>query len=387
MNNRVSWLGLPWWAWALITWAGCVIAAVFIVALAPSNVWELPKDNLDVSKLTDAQCRDDEGLKKLGMLLTEGVPNVTESRKEQCEYPRYSGASVQSSKASLYYAGAVVEFENTWSNLGYLLGGIVILFSRPRLLGIAVGINFCLLGLFSWLYHASLRIWTQAFDVSWIYALLLSMIAYAVESAWIRYRARDGRLGSGFRPIVQWLCAAIPIAVGLSVGILKAYGSWGGAGWQDSTILTALLLSVLGFFLLLMLFDSWLLSPCDEDYERRSPHYRWNFGHWIRCVPGLSFLRAGLVTGIEQVEWLGNWDRALFFCFIMFPAGVSLLCKFRDMCGQAWCSPHALLQGHALWHIFGAISLWWVYDFLAQASGGRNDTIVKLGAFRVAQDR
>jgi hypothetical protein len=391
MTDRISWWGVPWWAWALIAWGTCFLITVVVVVLIPSNAWELPKDKLDVGTLTDAQCKDDAGLTKLGMLLTEGVPNVTQSRKEQCEYPNYSGAPVPSSKVPLYYAGAVVEFENTWSNFAYILAGILILFSRPRLLGIAVGVNFCLLGLFSWLYHASLRIWTQAFDVSWIYALLLSLIAYAAESAWKRYRAQDRRPGSNFNIQVQGLFIIIPILVGLWVGILKAQGEWGGESWQDSTTLTAILLGILGLLVIFMLFDSFWLSPFDDDDERRAPHYRWNLGHWFQYVPVLGLLfrpfRKALVRGLEQKdEWLGDSDRALFAAFIVVPSGLSFVCKFRDMCGQPWCSPHAFFQGHALWHIFGAVSLWCVYDFLAQASSSKNDTILKLGAFRRAWD-
>src|SRR5580704_4405480 len=121
MSDRISWWGVPWWAWALITWGAGWLITIVVVVLAPSNTWELPKDKLDVSQLTDAQCRDDDGLKKLGMLLTEGVPDVTESRKEQCEYPNYTGAKVPRSTTPLYYTGAVIEFQNTWSNFAYIL--------------------------------------------------------------------------------------------------------------------------------------------------------------------------------------------------------------------------------------------------------------------------
>jgi hypothetical protein len=357
-------LELPWCAWALITWAACLLVTIVIVALVPSNAkWKVPRDQGDVSKLTASQCEDDAGLTKLGMLLTEGVSGETQSRKDQCESPNYSSA--------------VVEPQNTWSNFGYLLAGLLILFRGPRLLGAAVGINFCLIGLFSWLYHASLQIWAQAFDVSWIYALLTSMIAYAAECAWMRYGARDGQIGSGFVPQIAWLLTMIPIAIGISIGISKANGQWA----PESTSTTIALLVILGVIVAHILVDSWLLSPFDDDDSRRAHLYFLNLGHWLRYTPILGPIRNGLVKGIEAKEWLGNRDRILFGTYMVVPALLSFMWKLNDGCGKSLCSPNGFIQPHALWHILGAVSLWWVYDFLAQASASEDDTMIKLGAF------
>jgi Ceramidase len=354
---------LRWWVVALITWAVCLLVTIVLVALAPSNMWKLPRDQGDVSTLTASQCKDDAGLVRLGMLLTEGVPGETESRKDQCESPNYSSI--------------VVESQNTWSNFGYLLAGLLILFRAPRILGSAVGINFCLIGLFSWYYHASLRIWAQAFDVSWIYALLLSMIAYAAESAWMRYGARGGQIGSGFAPHIAWFLAALPIVIGISVGFSKANGHWA----PESTVTTIVLLVILGVIVAHILFDSWLLSPFDDDDSRRASLYFLNLGHWLRYTPILSPIRNGLVKGIEAMEWLGNRDRILFGTYMVVPALMSFMWKLNDGCGKSLCSPNGFIQPHALWHILGAVSLWWVYDFLAQASASEDDTMIKLGAF------
>ena len=388
MSDRISWLGLPWWAWALITWGASLVVAIIVAFAAPSNLWTLPNnreenpsgelsrykscdkctlfnDRFYLAILRPDQCEAPHYLKTASCDLA-ALDNVTPGIDKACNV-----AGVPKNK-QLCITGTILEPQNTWSNFGYILAGILILFSAPRLLGVAVGVNFCLIGLFSGLYHATLAPWTQSFDVAWIYALLFAVLFYAAESIFMRFR--DGSQDSGFPVGFQWVLAGLPIAAGVLVGILKTAGDWG----VDSTTATIVLLIILGAAIGLVLFDSWLFSPYDDN----NPLRYWNLGHWLRYTPIFAPLRNWLASGLEsKQEWLGNADRLWFGLFMAIPAGISFWLRLSDGCGHPLCSPHAVIQPHATWHVLGAVALWWVYDFFAQASSSQNDTMIKLGAF------
>jgi len=174
MHNR-----LPWWSGAL-----ALMAAIALTTVADGKPWPIPPD------FHDAHWRPD-----------------------QCEAPRFDHA--------------VVEFQNTWSNLAYLAVGLLILYRRPGLLGAMAGVNLCIVSLFSGWYHASLQPLAQAYDVGWIYAVILSMCAYGVR----RRVSRSATVA----------LAILPAAIGLTVSFLKANGAWR----ADSTKLTLGLLAVL----------------------------------------------------------------------------------------------------------------------------------------------
>jgi hypothetical protein len=94
----------------------------------------------------------------------------------------------------------------------------------------------------STLVHATLKDWTRAFDVAWIYALLHSVIAYSAESIYIRYKSQQVDKDSSFHPIAQQVLAGLPLVRGIAVGILKDNDHW----HVDSTTATVILLAILG---------------------------------------------------------------------------------------------------------------------------------------------
>jgi len=325
----------PWWAWALITWGVCLLIAILIAIAAPSNVRTTPRDALDVGTLTSKVCSSTAKLQQLGM-------NLTLIRPDQCEAP--------------HYGSLIVEPENTWSNFGYLLAGLLILFRRPRLLGIAVGVNFCIIAVTSGFYHASLEPYAQSFDVAWIYALLLSVIAYAFEAMRIRYSQRR------FPRWLTMVLFGVPIAFAVVVGILKANGIE-----FDSTSATIVLLVILTVPVGLILLDRFLLTYWRFllDVPIIAPLFR-----WMEVINRSDF---------GGREWLGTGVRCAFAVLILVSAGASFFLRLTDGCGNLLCYPHSPIQAHASWHVLGAGALWWTFDFLGQAIASPRSTMLWLG--------
>jgi len=339
---------MPWWAWALVTWTVVLVVFIVITLAAPSNVWDISNkaksqcDNCtqqsatisdagDVGALKESQC-DCKQLSKLGMCLVLRRP-------DQCEAPRYGSV--------------VVEPQNTWSNFGYLLAGLLILFSGPKLLGRAVGINFCGMFFTSWLYHASLKNYPQSFDVAWIYVLMLSMIAYAAETLYVRYSEHHLR----FPGWLAWILFATPMVFGLLVAILKANGH----NLVDSTFATEFLIGVLvvqtaGVFLDRVLQKTPVVAPL----------FQWLYRH----LDNPEFFGR---------DWLGVGVRLGFAALMVLFGVLGGYLKLGDGCGKSLCSPHSGLQAHACWHVFGAVSLWWSYDFLAQAAFKPAEAMIWIG--------
>jgi hypothetical protein len=292
-------LGAPWWGWALSTWGLCLLLTIVVAIATPSNVWTVPRDAHDVGTLTSKVCGDPAKLKSLGM-------NLTLNRPDQCEAPRYESL--------------IVEPENTWSNFAYLLAGLLILYRRPRPLGIAVGVNFCLMFLFSGLYHASLQNVPQSLDVSWIYALLLSLIAYSLETLRLRYARQP------FPSASTILSIGIPVLIAVLVAVLKATGNLPSSKLTDSTNVTIALVCFLGIPVLIVLLDFWWLGWKYDSVKA----YRNNlYGH--------DFI------------WREQWK---FELWMFVPALVGLP---GDGCGHSLCTPHSLFQAHAAWHILGKL--------------------------------
>src|SRR5260221_1442017 len=118
----------------------------------------------------------------------------------------------------------VLEPQNTWSNWGYLVVGIVILYRSRTLLGAFVGLNLAFEFLFSGLYHSKLTEGMQFIDVAWIYVLLLSLIVCAAQCVWVVFH--DWARQSGY-PVFSSLPFPIALAIALAtvgIGLLLRLG-------------------------------------------------------------------------------------------------------------------------------------------------------------------
>jgi hypothetical protein len=374
---RILGLELPWWVWALIVWGVCLVIFPIVAFVAPADLWTLPVLGEDkLGELTNDKTCDNCVLFKDQLYLTI-------LRKDQCEFPNFTKKvscnisaecnldptkckpplSGPASTQALCGTTTIVEPQNTWSNFGYLLAGLLILFRRPSRLGMAVGINFCLIFLFSGLYHASLQNVWQALDVAWIYVLLLSIIAYSLQALRLRYK----KLSSS--PVVTILSIGFPVAIGVLVTVLKATGNLPNSPLTDSTNITVALVGILGIPVLILLLDFWWL---------RRKWVRWILER-LGCEPKTYWRN---LEGREFI-WGQQWKFELWMFIPALLGGMFRTALFGlpgDGCGHSLCLPHSPFQAHAAWHVLGALALWWTYNFLAQASVSE-DTMVKLGVF------
>jgi hypothetical protein len=210
--------------------------------------------------------------------------------------------------------GWFAEPQNTWSNLAYLLAGIVILFRAfdgppsIRLLAAAVGGHLAGLAVFSGLYHASLGSLAQSLDVAWVYCALLAMIVFGIHAIVLNF---DGR---GVPVAGRWVLFGVTSVIGLLLGFMR--------GTFDSTIV----------FIVLVV------------------------------------LMAGLAIG-AIIQQKGRSDLVAALVLASAFAGGSFVFRLGDGGNHFLCKPEWALQPHAIWHTGGAVSLLFVYNFFAQVAG------------------
>lgn len=215
---------------------------------------------------------------------------------------------------------AVLEPQNTWSNLGYLAAGMLVLFRSGTLLGAVVGLNLGFEFLFSGLYHAKLTATTQDLDVAWIYVLLLGLSAYALQCLFWPKWARQTAYPVLNGPVVITAVVAVAVA-GIGI-LLRVLGS-------ESTMTTLMLVAVLLGLLVIGLIRAGL----------RGSNWR------ALMMPPVLAVAVGLPT--------------IFFKFSDGPEH-----KIFN-----WANPEAALQAHAAWHILSAVMVLIAYDFFASVAG------------------
>lgn len=257
----------------------------------------------------------------LGLVLGSSLPrNLHPTRGDQCE----PLATDKDSKA------VVLESQNTWSNWGYLLAGALILYRSRNLIGAAVGLNLAFEFLFSALYHSKLTASMQFIDVAWIYVLLLSLIACAVQCVvtGLHDPARETEIPvfNNWRFLVALGIAAASIFLGILTRVIH----------PDSTITTLFLAATLAVVI-------WF-------------KYLWK-----------------LMSSILRFIWppeLPDWRLADTIAVILtFVFGIpALACRFSDGPDHIlfnWCSrDEGTLQAHAVWHVTSAMLVLVTYDFL-----------------------
>ncbi len=246
-------------------------------------------------------------------------------RDDQCERLR-TGSSV-------------MEPENTWSNLGYLYAGFLILFrnlSPKRLFQALFGGSMVFLAWLSGLYHAQpVSALYRHLDVATIYWVLPLLIAYAAHGIFV-YRFPD--IGWGKTHI---------IGVGIIVVCLGTVLPFIGT---DSTMITLILISVL------MILSVWTLAFKKLFYPLSDVE---------RAFYGTGMLVLLLASGLFRFfdgrgEFLG-------------------LPKF-------FCSEGSPVQAHALWHICGALTLFLGFEFFSRAFSDEGNLLPFLSGGRRTYD-
>jgi hypothetical protein len=216
---------------------------------------------------------------------------------------------------------SVLEPQNTWSNVGYLFAGLLIVYRSRKLRGIAAGGFLCATGITSGMYHAvSVNRTLQTLDVASIYWVLLALIGYAILSLEIHFRATERGM------LVEKLLIAVPFVVGSIVAV---------GGLMDSTVATLLLVAVL-----IVLMIAGCFQPS-------------------RQVRALSFREiAGYVMGMIAL------------------GGFAAVCRLGDGEGRVLCDPNGPVQFHALWHLFSAALLLLGYDYFTRVADQPGERIL-----------
>lgn len=189
---------------------------------------------------------------------------------------------------------------NSWSSLGFVLVGFWIMLA-PRRSGTVFagwpalwfGFTAVVIGVGSFLLHATLTLWGQFYDVLGMYLLSGFLLAYAVQ----RWR-----------------------------------------GWSNSTAL-ALYLAVCAILIALL----WI-TP-----ETR----RWLFAAVLVVALTVELVMARPLRSNVRVSLFGYGLLANTIAF-----GIWILDNTRTL-----CMPDSLLQGHAAWHLLGAVAVYFNYRY------------------------
>jgi hypothetical protein len=223
----------------------------------------------------------------------------------------------------LHPDSSVMEPENTWSNVGYLYAGLLIVFvniKSNRYLNLIFGFSLVALAWLSGLYHAEPVSDTyRHLDVSTIYWVLPLLITYALYGILV-YRPSGATLSTttiiGFTVLI------------VAMGTFLAFTSV-----IDSTVLTMLL--VLALVVIVGIVMLWLKLPKPLwDIEKV----------WYTTILGILLIGSGI---FRLFDGTGTF------------LGIQ---KFG-------CLPHNPLQFHALWHLFSAATLLAGYNFFSRAFG------------------
>lgn len=248
------------------------------------------------------------------------TPPTTGNRPDQCEL--------------LSLGGTVLEPQNTWSNVGYLLAGTLVLVFSTKPLGLAMG-GLGVLALFSGFYHASLQKNPQTMDVAWIYVVLWLTLCYGAQSVLNFLRKR--RIG-------RWV-ETVAIVGSVILGCLMAVWRNDVCPFDSTTavIIFAILIFAMCFRQMYVLRTNWreiwriwlVFLPDDPSEERNSGPLR-------------------------RYIWIGLPITVLSFIFRLY-----------DGDGKFLCLPHGMLsfiQAHACWHVLSGATLLILYDFFAWLS-------------------
>jgi hypothetical protein len=215
----------------------------------------------------------------------------------------------------------VLEPENTWSNLGYLFGGLLILFRSGKLRGIAAGGFMCATGVTSALYHAvSVNSTLQTLDVASIYWVLLMLIGYAALSLDFHFHAKEHPV------VVEKLLIVVAFVAGSIVAVGRLI---------DSTIAFLVLVGIL-----------------------------------------LVLMVAGCFPPSRQLRALSHREITGFALATVMLGGFAAITRLTDGAGRVGCDPHSPLQNHALWHLFAAALLVLGYDFFARIADQPGERIL-----------
>ena len=289
----------------------------------------------------------------------------------------------------------VMEPQNTWSNLSYVLVGLLILCRAPLTTGKLLGVYLILVGFTSGLYHASNygshnAVDYQKWDIAALNAGLLAMTHFAVDAVCRRFIPEEyARFKARFLPSLirfGWVFFA-PALLGWGMAANRTR-----FGLFDSTTSFIIFVSVLValvFAILIVTFSSVenhsKHASVVNDLQRN--HYTPGSGRpGGSPTPGfLTFLFHNIwgsllltltIAGLAFFVRLGDGQgggacRSLLHAYPdIVQQHPEIPVKFPELAGshlpKLLCSPDSPLQAHAAWHVLSALTLLLAYDLFAR---------------------
>ncbi len=245
---------------------------------------------------------------------------TVEPPKAQCEAYDVSRLKTSATLTSKIYDQRkldqmIREPQNTFSNFAYVIVGLAILLAGKRAASRNLGLAGIFLGFGSGMYHASLLPEWRMIDILGVYAVLYGLVLVGVS-------ARYSKLSRGSMAVgLILLTWAMAIYTGVHRNDVRLYG--------------------------FKVFDS---------------TYVFIFAVTIGCtLAALTYWRAP-----DRRRYY--WAAAVLTvsAIISFSGGVG------DRFGGFWACPDGLIQGHAVWHAFGAVAMLAAYELFAMVGYDRS---------------
>jgi Ceramidase len=229
---------------------------------------------------------------------------------------------------TLHTGGSVLEPQNTWSNVGYLMAGLLIFYRSRRRRSIVVGLFLCLTGVFSAMYHAVPIDGTlQMLDIAAVNWVLLAMLGFAILSLDLHFYATERSVA------FEKLIAIVSLVLGTVMAVTRTkFAPF------ESTNAT---LGMVGLLVVLLF--------------------------------------SGYVGGKDKKDDLSTYEKVTFLTVILILAIPTALFRFLDGIDngveKAFCDPDGLFQAHAAWHVFSALLLLIAFDYFTRIANQSDERI------------
>jgi hypothetical protein len=215
------------------------------------------------------------------------------------------------------------EPQNTVSNLAYVVVGLAILIAGRRPAASALGLAGIFLGIGSGIYHATLLPEWRMVDILGVYAVLYCLLLLGVTAAWPIQWPR----------VWDWTAASLIWGAAIYTGVHRNDLRWFGFKVFDSTYVFVVAVAAGGLLAALT-------------YQKAVNRRRY-------------FMALGGMTGCAAISFAGG---------------------IGDRFGGFWATPEFPIQGHAVWHIFGATAMLAAYEVFSAA--GVDDSTLQAGYHR-----
>ena len=213
---------------------------------------------------------------------------------------------------------SLVQTSNTWSNLGFLVLGLFILFMGIKdfklkkenhvnllikypIFSIIMGISIIYLFVGSFFYHASVTYFFQMIDQTGMYAILLSFMSYNIFRIWPSFQSKSGEIKSSLNRVL-------------------------------------IVLFILDFLFLTVL--------------------------WKVIDINILFTTLALSFIVFSVVYTKKANSEKFTKLLLYAAVIVYLSSMTIWIldrSNTFCDPQSLVQGHALWHLLNSVAVLLIY--------------------------